>query len=213
MQVVVIAKEPLAGNGQDKAVPAVDFSRGGRRGRGGIGGHARSGRCTGVQCPVVAFEGEPVGWVPGGFIVVPQRRGRSASAWPEQSTTRGNATGSRSCSSAWTRRSVTAALERGGGLLSPGVDTVLGPADDGGYWLIGIRRPEPGMFADVPMSTDQTASDQLSGSKLGLDLSGHPRTPGRGHDFDDAHAVRSSPHSSFAAPCVPASSQGSRARA
>jgi hypothetical protein len=46
-------------------------------------------------------------------------------------------------------------------LLAPGVDAILGPADDGGYWLIGTRRPVPGMFAEVPMSTDRTASRQL----------------------------------------------------
>ncbi|MGO8705049.1 MAG: TIGR04283 family arsenosugar biosynthesis glycosyltransferase [Candidatus Brocadiia bacterium] len=33
-------------------------------------------------------------------------------------------------------------------------DLVLGPATDGGYWLIGLRRPAPGLFADMPWSTD-----------------------------------------------------------
>ncbi len=33
-------------------------------------------------------------------------------------------------------------------------DLVLGPATDGGYWLIGLRRPAPALFADMPWSTD-----------------------------------------------------------
>lgn len=32
---------------------------------------------------------------------------------------------------------------------------VLGPAADGGYWLIGLPRRAPELFTDVPWSTDQ----------------------------------------------------------
>lgn len=32
-------------------------------------------------------------------------------------------------------------------------DVVLGPAKDGGYWLIGARARAPALFADVPWST------------------------------------------------------------
>lgn len=34
-------------------------------------------------------------------------------------------------------------------------DLVLGPAFDGGYYLIGLRRPIPELFVDIPWSTDQ----------------------------------------------------------
>lgn len=34
-------------------------------------------------------------------------------------------------------------------------DLVVGPAADGGYWLIGLCRPAPGLFDAVPWSTDQ----------------------------------------------------------
>ena len=32
-------------------------------------------------------------------------------------------------------------------------EVVLGPATDGGYWLIGLRRPAPELFTDMPWST------------------------------------------------------------
>ncbi|HEY5931654.1 MAG TPA: TIGR04282 family arsenosugar biosynthesis glycosyltransferase [Nitrospira sp.] len=34
-------------------------------------------------------------------------------------------------------------------------DLVLGPALDGGYYLIGLKRPNPELFVDIPWSTDQ----------------------------------------------------------
>lgn len=34
-------------------------------------------------------------------------------------------------------------------------DVVLGPARDGGYYLIGLRRPAPELFRDIPWSTDR----------------------------------------------------------
>jgi hypothetical protein len=34
-------------------------------------------------------------------------------------------------------------------------DLVLGPACDGGYYLIGLRKPAPELFAGIPWSTDK----------------------------------------------------------
>lgn len=34
-------------------------------------------------------------------------------------------------------------------------DTVLGPAVDGGYYLIGLKKPAPSLFQDIPWSTDR----------------------------------------------------------
>ncbi|MEZ5540619.1 MAG: TIGR04282 family arsenosugar biosynthesis glycosyltransferase [Pseudomonadota bacterium] len=34
--------------------------------------------------------------------------------------------------------------------LTAGTDVVLGPAQDGGYYLIGLSRCHPGLFADIP---------------------------------------------------------------
>jgi rSAM/selenodomain-associated transferase 1 len=41
------------------------------------------------------------------------------------------------------------------------VDAVLGPATDGGYWLVGLRHADPRAFLGVAMSTPRTAAAQL----------------------------------------------------
>jgi uncharacterized protein len=41
-------------------------------------------------------------------------------------------------------------------------DLVLGPAHDGGYYLIGLRRPEPRLFRGVDWSTDAVLAQTLS---------------------------------------------------
>lgn len=38
---------------------------------------------------------------------------------------------------------------------------VIGPATDGGYYLLGMTRPEPALFEGIPWSTDQVAQHTL----------------------------------------------------
>jgi rSAM/selenodomain-associated transferase 1 len=40
-------------------------------------------------------------------------------------------------------------------------DVVLGPCDDGGYYLIGLARPQPRLLAEVQMSTPHVLRDTL----------------------------------------------------
>ncbi len=47
-------------------------------------------------------------------------------------------------------------------LLENENDAVLGPAEDGGYYLVGCRQPHPGMFDDVAWSSHQTLAQTRS---------------------------------------------------
>ena len=47
-------------------------------------------------------------------------------------------------------------------LLENEDDAVLGPAEDGGYYLVGCRWPRPGMFDDVSWSSRQTLAQTRS---------------------------------------------------
>ena len=46
--------------------------------------------------------------------------------------------------------------------LERGADLVLGPSDDGGYYLIGLRAPQPRLVREVPMSTPTVLADTLA---------------------------------------------------
>jgi uncharacterized protein len=48
-------------------------------------------------------------------------------------------------------------------------DVVLGPCEDGGYYLVGLKRPAPRLLRDVEMSTPFVVRDTLAVAKeLGL---------------------------------------------
>ncbi len=56
------------------------------------------------------------------------------------------------CAEAFARLAGTAAVKADTG---PGVDLVLGPAVDGGYYLIGLTRPVPALFRDIRWGSNE----------------------------------------------------------
>jgi rSAM/selenodomain-associated transferase 1 len=54
-------------------------------------------------------------------------------------------------------------------LMSNNVDAVFGPCDDGGYYLVAMRRAHPELFQNVPWSTDAVLDITLErAAKLGI---------------------------------------------
>jgi glycosyltransferase A (GT-A) superfamily protein (DUF2064 family) len=50
-------------------------------------------------------------------------------------------------------------------VLKDGADVTLGPCDDGGYYLIGIKKPAPRLLREVRMSTSTVAADTIAMAK------------------------------------------------
>ena len=71
-------------------------------------------------------------------------------------------------------------------VLSNGAEVTLGPCDDGGYYLIGIKQPVPRLLREVRMSTPTVAADTIALAKEeGLRVSLLPTW----YDIDDARSL------------------------
>ena len=58
-------------------------------------------------------------------------------------------------------------------LLRPGRRAVLGPAEDGGYYLLGMQALEPALYADITWSSDVVAEQtraRAASADLAMDL-------------------------------------------
>ncbi len=93
--------------------------------------------------------------------------------------------------------------------LDDGVDAVLGPAGDGGYWLVGCARSVPDLFQGIPWSTRDVLATTLDRAKeRGISISLLPFW----YDVDDvadlrmlhAHLEWSSQAGRSTAPCTTA---------
>jgi rSAM/selenodomain-associated transferase 1 len=80
----------------------------------------------------------------------------------------------------------TAVLVRAVGLLAAPDRVVLGPAEDGGYYLLGMTAAHAHLFADIAWSTDLVAATtRLRAAELGLEVVELPVW----YDVDDQAAL------------------------
>lgn len=71
-------------------------------------------------------------------------------------------------------------------LLTGEADVVLGPCDDGGYYLIGLKQPAPRLLREVQMSTPHVVTDTLAvAAETGLRVELLPTW----YDVDDVAAL------------------------
>lgn len=82
----------------------------------------------------------------------------------------------------------TALLARAASALADDGDrVVLGPADDGGYYLLGVKAAHAHLFADIAWSTDRVAeATRQRAAQLGLPVVELPTW----YDVDDRAALR-----------------------
>ena len=146
---------------------------------------------------VLVLDGAPGAWLPRDIEVVPQRgdglAARLAAAF--------QAAGGPAFLVGMDTPQVTPELLDAGLAALEHADAAFGAALDGGYWGIGLRRPDPEAFRDVPMSEP---TDRRAPARPPRRARPHHRASCRPlRDVDtiaDAHAVAATaPHTRFAA--------------
>jgi uncharacterized protein len=108
---------------------------------------------------VLVLDGEPGPWIPDIFEVIPQ----CGNGLAERLAAAFSDVADAGIVVAMDTPQVTIQhLSAGLRALADGTDAVLGLADDGGYWVIGLRRgvDVTAVFEHVPMSTSQTGAAQ-----------------------------------------------------
>jgi uncharacterized protein len=197
VRLVVIAKAPRPGHSKTRLSPPCEPVQAARLAEASL--RDTLAAVAGTRCSerVLALAGAPGDWLPEGFRIVDQGEGtldrRLAHVF---SRLRGPTLLIGMDTPQVDPWLLEGAIEA---LSAPGVDAVLGHAEDGGYWAIGLRRPDPRAFAGVPMSVDDTGSRQEAAlRRLGLRVGLLPTL----RDVDliaDARAVAvSSPDGGFA---------------
>jgi rSAM/selenodomain-associated transferase 1 len=156
--VLVMAKAPVPGRVKTRLCPPCTPEQAAAIAEAALADTLDAVALCGADRRVVALDGAPGPWLPVGFEVVAQVGSTFAdrldAAW-----------------STMTGPTLQIGMDTpqvDAGLLDDGLDrltreqAVLGLATDGGWWGLGLRRPVPDLFVDVPMSTDHTGAAQIA---------------------------------------------------
>ncbi len=166
-RVVVIAKSPQPGRSKTRLTPPCRPEQAARLAEASLRDTLAAVAATRCDERVLALAGAPGDWMPPGFRVVDQGEGsldrRLAHVFS-------GCAGPTLLIGMDTPQVDPGLLERSiAALEAPGTDAVLGHAEDGGYWAIGLRRPDPRAFLGVPMSVADTGERQEAAlRRLGL---------------------------------------------
>ena len=201
-QIVVIAKAPVPGRVKTRLTPPFTPLQAAQLAEAALQDTLATALDVPVARHVLALDGAAGPWLPPGFDVMPQRgRGldeRLAAAFADAHARLPVPVILIGMDTPQVGEDLLSAASRL--LVSDSADAVLGPADDGGFWMLGLRRPDRRLLVDVPMSVPQTCAVQLSRLvTAGLRVRLLPvRT-----DVDDAAdaltVAAHAPHSRFAA--------------
>ncbi len=162
-QIVVLAKSPVAGRVKTRLTPPYSPAEAAGLARAALVDTMQAATGADVRRVVTALDGAPGDWLPDSVAVQPQCDGsldvRIAHAMATAYTGLPLPV---LLVGMDTPQLLPADLDRAvARLLEPGTDAVLGPASDGGFWAIGLRRPRPEHVESVPMSRADTGARQL----------------------------------------------------
>jgi rSAM/selenodomain-associated transferase 1 len=181
---IVVAKEPVAGRVKTRLCPPCTPEQAARLARAALEDTlAACDRAAGGGRRVLLLSGRPGAWLQPGWEVIPQRgeglAERLAAAFADVG-------GPAFLVGMDTPQLTPDVLAEGLAALDR-ADAAFGPATDGGYWAIGLREPDPAVFAGVPMSRVFTGAIQRARlAALGLRTIDLPPL----RDVDDIAAAR-----------------------
>jgi rSAM/selenodomain-associated transferase 1 len=152
----VIAKSPVPGRVKTRLCPPCTPQQAAALAEAALRDTLAAMRRTPAARRAVVLDGTPGAWLPPDFEVLAQRGGgldeRLAHAFADLD-------GPALILGMDTPQVTPRLLARALAALAE-TDAVLGPALDGGYWAIGLRRPDPAAFLGVPMSARDTCAHQ-----------------------------------------------------
>jgi rSAM/selenodomain-associated transferase 1 len=173
--VIVIAKEPVPGRVKTRLTPPFTPEQAAALAEAALTDTLDAVAAAPAARRVLAPAGAPGPWLPPGFEVIAQRGGgldeRLACAFEDTAADDTGGDHARAggaplpmlligMDTPQVTPELLAAAARP--LVSRTADAVFGPAADGGYWLLGLRAPDPSLLLGVPMSRPGTGRAQLA---------------------------------------------------
>jgi rSAM/selenodomain-associated transferase 1 len=166
---LIIAKEPVPGRVKTRLTPPYTPGQAAVIAESALADTLDAVAGTPAVCRVLALCGKPGGWLPPGFDVVPQCGDgldeRLANAFSDAGD------GGPVVLIGMDTPQVTPAMLTKASEHLKNSDAVFGPAADGGFWLLGLREPDPRILRGVPMSRPDTGAHQrerLKGMRVAI---------------------------------------------
>jgi rSAM/selenodomain-associated transferase 1 len=163
-QVVVIAKEPVPGRVKTRLTPPFTPVQAAALAEAALADTLAAVAETTVARRVLALAGTPGPWLPKGFDVIGQRGAgldeRIAWALCDARVTMPLPVVLIGMDTPQVTPALLAAAAEP--LVAKTADATFGMAEDGGFWLLGLREVDPALILGVPMSRDDTGPRQLA---------------------------------------------------
>jgi len=164
VQIVVIAKEPVPGRVKTRLTPPFTPGEAAALAEAALTDTLAAVAQTTVARRVLALAGTPGRWLPRGFDVIGQRGAgldeRIAWALVDTKVTMPLPVVLIGMDTPQVTPGLLAAATEP--LVSRTADATFGLAEDGGFWLLGLREVDPALILGVPMSRPDTGARQLA---------------------------------------------------